>query len=60
MLCILHHYPAVGFSLAQKEYISKFQRLKRTTRTFGDLFKRKMKELIRNSRNEGFEWISER
>lgn len=48
------------YKLLSEESMSKFQHFKRATRTFGDLSKREIKELIRNSRNAGFDWFGER
>ena len=48
------------YKLLSEESMSKFQRFKRATRTFGDLSKREIKELIRNGRSSGFDWFSER
>lgn len=48
------------YKLLSEENMSKFQRFKRVTRTFGDLSKREIKELIRNSKSSGFDWFNER
>lgn len=48
------------YKLLSEESMSKFQRFKRATRTFGDLSKREIKEIIRNGRNSGFDWFGER
>lgn len=48
------------YKLLSKESMSKFQRFKRATRTFGDLSKREIKEIIRNGRSSGFDWFGER
>ena len=48
------------YKLLSEESMSKFQRFKRATRTFGDLSKREIKELIRNGRSSGFDWFGER
>ena len=50
----------VRYFFISKENMSKFYRFKRATRTFGDLSKREIKELIRNGRSSGFDWFSER
>lgn len=47
------------YNLLSEENISKFQRFKRATRTFGDLSKREIKEMMRNSKSSGFEWYNE-
>lgn len=48
------------YKLLSEESMSKFQRFKRATRTFGDLSKREIKEMIRNGRSFGFDWFGER
>ncbi len=48
------------YKLLSEESMSKFQRFKRATRTFGDLSKREIKEIIRNGRSFGFDWFGER
>ena len=48
------------YKLLSEESMSKFQRFKRATRTFGDLSKREIKEMIRNGRSSGFDWFGER
>ena len=48
------------YKLLSEESMSKFQRFKRATRTFGDLSKREIKEIIRNGRSSGFDWFGER
>ena len=48
------------YKLLAEESMSKFQRFKRATRTFGDLSKREIKEMIRNGRSFGFDWFGER
>ena len=48
------------YKLLSEESMSKFQHFKRATRTFGDLSKREIKEIIRNGRSYGFDWFSER
>ena len=48
------------YTLLSEENISKFQRFKRATKTFGDLSKREIKEIIRNGRSSGFDWYNER
>ena len=48
------------YKLLSEESMSKFQRFKRSTRTFGDLSKREIKEIIRNVKSSGFDWFGER
>lgn len=48
------------YKLLAEENMSVNQRFKRTTRTFGDLSKREIKELIRQSKSSGFDWFNER
>ena len=48
------------YKLLSEESMSKFQRFKRATRTFGDLSKREIKEMIRNVKSSGFDWFGER
>ena len=40
--------------------MSKFYRFKRATKTFGDLSKPEIKEIIRNGRSSGVDWFGER
>ena len=47
------------YKLLSEENISKFQKYKRTTRTFGDLSKREIKELIRKNKGTGIDWYHE-
>lgn len=47
------------YKLLSEENMSKFQQFKRATRTFGDLSKREIKEMMRNSKSSGFEWHDE-
>lgn len=47
------------YKLLSEENISKFQKYKRTTRTFGDLSKREIKELIRKNKATGIDWYHE-
>ena len=56
----IRHLIQETYTLLSEESMSKFQRFKRATRTFGDLSKREIKELIKNGRNAGFDWFSER
>ena len=48
------------YKLLSEENMSVNQRFKRTTRTFGDLSKREIKELIRQSKSSRFDWFNER
>ena len=48
------------YKVLSEESMSKFQRFKRATKTFGDLSKREIKEMIRNGRSSGFDWFGER
>ena len=48
------------YTLLSEENISKFQRFQRATRTFGDLSKQEIKEMIKNSRSSGWDWFGER
>lgn len=48
------------YRLLAEECMSNNQRYKRATRTFGDLSKRELKEMVRNNKGSGFEWYSER
>lgn len=47
------------YKLLSQENISKGQKLKRVTRTFGDLSKREIKELIRKNKGTGIDWYNE-
>lgn len=47
------------YKLLSQESMSKGQKLKRVTKTFGDLSKREIKELIRKSKGAGFDWYNE-
>ena len=42
-----------------EENISKNQTLKRITKTFGDLSKREIKEIMRKNKDAGFDWYHE-
>ena len=55
----IRHLIQETYKLLSEENISRFQRFQRATRTFGDLSKRKIKEMIRNGRSSGFEWHNE-
>lgn len=56
----IRHLIQETYTLLSEENISKFQRFKRATKTFGDLAKREIKEIIRNGRSSGFDWYNER
>lgn len=56
----IRHLIQETYTLLSEENISKFQRFKRATKTFGDLSKREIKEIIRNGRSSGFDWFGER
>ena len=56
----IRHLIQETYKLLSEENISKIQRFKRATRTFGDLSKREIKEIIRNSRSSGLDWFGER
>lgn len=56
----IRHLIQETYNLLSEENISKIQRFKRATRTFGDLSKREIKEIIRNSRSSGLDWFGER
>ena len=47
------------YTLLSEENISKFQRFKRVTKTFGDLSKREIKEMIKNNKSSGIDWYNE-
>lgn len=47
------------YSLLIQENMSKYQKYKRITKTFGDLSKREIKELINQNKSNGFNWYSE-
>lgn len=47
------------YKLLFEESMSKFQRFKRATRTFGDLSKREIKEMIKNSKSSSINWYNE-
>lgn len=48
-----------AYKVLAQENISKNQSLKRITKTFGDLSKREIKELMRKNKGNGFEWYHE-
>ncbi|MDO5555838.1 MAG: relaxase MobL [Clostridia bacterium] len=48
------------YKLLSQENLSKGSKLKRITKTFGDLSKREIKELIRKNKNTGLDWYNER
>ena len=47
------------YKLLSEENISKYQKYKRATRTFGDLSKREIKELMRKNKDAGIDWYHE-
>ena len=47
------------YKILAEENMSKNQTLKRITKTFGDLSKRKIKEIIRKNKDAGFDWYHE-
>ena len=47
------------YKLLSEENISKFQKYKRATRTFGDLSKKEIKELMRRNKDAGIDWYHE-
>ena len=47
------------YTLLFQENMSKFQRFKRITKTFGDLSKREIKEMIKNNKSSGIDWYNE-
>jgi len=47
------------YKLLSEENMSKFQRFKRATKTFGDLSKREIKEMIKKSKGSGIDWYNE-
>lgn len=55
----IRHLIQETYNLLFEESMSKFQQFKRVTKTFGDLSKREIKEMVRNNRNSGFELFSE-
>jgi len=48
------------YKLLIQENMAKSQRCKRATKTFGDLSKREIKEIIRKNKTSGFDWYNER
>ena len=55
----IRHLIQETYKLLFEENMSKFQQFKRATKTFGDLSKREIKEIARNSKSSSFEWYSE-
>lgn len=55
----IRHLIQETYTLLSEENISKFQRYKRATKTFGDLSKREIKEIIRNSKSSSLDWGNE-
>ena len=47
------------YRILAEENISKNQTLKRITKTFGDLSKREIKEMMRKNKDVGFDWYHE-
>lgn len=47
------------YKLLTEENMSKYQKYKRATKTFGDLSKREIKEIIKRSKGTGIEWYYE-
>ena len=47
------------YTLLFQENMSKSQQFKRITRTFGDLSKREIKEMIKNNKSSGIDWYNE-
>ena len=47
------------YKLLSEESMSKFQRFKRATRTFGDLSKREIKEIMKKNKSSGIDWYNE-
>lgn len=47
------------YKMLSEENISKFQKYKRATRTFGDLSKREIKEIMRRNKDAGIDWYHE-
>ena len=48
-----------AYKLLTEENMSKYQKYKRATKTFGDLSKREIKELMRKNKNAGMDWYHE-
>lgn len=55
----IRHLIQETYKLLSEENISRFQRFKRATRTFGNLSKREIKEMIKNSKSFGIDWYNE-
>lgn len=55
----IRHLIQETYKLLFEENMSKFQQFKRATKTFGDLSKREIKEMIRNGKSSGFDWYNE-
>lgn len=47
------------YKLLTEENMSKYQKYKRTTKTFGDLSKREIKEMIKQNKSYGMDWYHE-
>ena len=48
-----------AYKMLSEENISKFQKYKRATRTFGDLSKREIKEVMKKNKDAGIDWYHE-
>lgn len=48
-----------AYKLISLENVSKHQKFKRVTKTFGDLSKREIKELIKNNKSNNIDWYQE-
>ena len=48
-----------AYKMLSEENIAKFQKYKRATKTFGDLSKREIKELMRKNKDAGIDWYHE-
>lgn len=47
------------YKLLTEENMSKYQKYKRATKTFGDLSKREIKEMIKRNKSSGMDWYHE-
>ena len=48
-----------AYKMLSEENMTKFQKYKRATKTFGDLSKREIKELMRKNKDAGIDWYHE-
>ena len=48
-----------AYKMLTEENMSKYQKYKRATKTFGDLSKREIKEIIRKNKGAGIDWYNE-